>query len=320
MKRKTSTWLREHGVSGLMLQSWDRNGAYGYWIVEVDRSASASSPGDMALNTNWMRRTGWAETFAGADRKLLVQLAQIPHECRLSYLVTALDRVFDRCEDTARHTDVSIRCLLRSSYPDRTYKAPYELVGRKATTEGYRRLFKKAVCFCVRFWRLDSNARQKHLKRSPTYAQNQSFRELWCDDAWAAMPRVQEAEPHRREPSPEPVSPFDAAWLSEDCFDDIGSTYIDSSDEELEELQEVPYTLLESRNRKQQDRTRLSLNRCWLSKVSLNLSHERGDVQSPDAMTRAEWPVALEDPLFRFVDFFPRKNMRMGSHHPTHLH
>jgi hypothetical protein len=233
VKRKTATWLREHGVSGLVLQSWDRNGAYGYWIVEADRSASASSTFDnsqlqesalrlqrleqmhrdererlissqkvtndmgscdMALNTNWMRRTGWAETFAGADRKLLVQLAQIPHnternmtfgiydgiaisssrkdECKLSYLVTALDRVFDRCEDTVRHTDVSIRCLLRSSYPDRTYKAPFELVGRKATTEGYRRLFKKAVCFCVRFWRLKSAVREKLLRRSLTDAQN----------------------------------------------------------------------------------------------------------------------------------------------------
>jgi hypothetical protein len=128
---------------------------------------------DMALNTNWMRRNGWAETFAGADRKLLVQLAQIPRatekdlalgvyngvpmhsrredEFKLSHLVTALDEVFDRCEDTVRHTDVSIRCLLRSSYPDRTYKAPFKLVGRKATTEGYRRQFKKALCFCVRF-------------------------------------------------------------------------------------------------------------------------------------------------------------------------
>lgn len=181
VKRRTSTWLREHGVDGLMLQSWDRNGTYGYWIVRADPSASAVSTfdnsllqesasrlhrleqlhrdererlagrqkvtnetgsRDMALNTNWMRRNGWAETFAGADRKLLVQLAEIPrgtekdlalgvynsvpmHSCRedeskLSHLVTALDQVFDRCEDTVRHTDVSIRCLLRSSYPDRT--------------------------------------------------------------------------------------------------------------------------------------------------------------------------------------------------------
>jgi hypothetical protein len=111
MKRKTSTWLREHGVNGVMLQSWDRNGAYGYWTIKDDRSPAASSSTfdnsllqesalrlqrleqlhlyererltssrkvtneigscDMALNTNWMRRTGWAETFAGADRNCL---------------------------------------------------------------------------------------------------------------------------------------------------------------------------------------------------------------------------------------------------------
>jgi hypothetical protein len=345
MKRKTATWLREHGVSGLMLQSWDRNGAYGYWIVEEDRSTSTSSTFDntqlqesaprlqrleqmhrdererlissqkvtndmgscdMALNTNWMRRTDWAETFDGADRNLLVQLAQIPHnternmtfgiydgiaisssrkdECQLSYLVTALDRVFDQCEDTVRHTDVSIRCLLRSSYPDRTYKAPFELVGRKATTEGYRRLFKKAVCLCVRFWRLDTATREKLLKRSIKDAQDQSLRELWCDGAWAAMPRIEEAELNRREPSPEPASPFNAAWLSEDCFEDTGSTYTDSSDEELEGSEGVPQTSPEIRNRSQQDRSRLSSDQCRPSNVSLNPSHERGDVQSPDAM------------------------------------
>jgi hypothetical protein len=295
----------------------------------------------MALNTNWMRRTGWAETFAGADRKLLVQLAQIPRdtqrslalgvyggiamyssrkdECKLSYLVTSLDRVFDRCEDTVCHTDVSIRCLLRSSYPDRTYRAPFELVGRKATTEGYRRLFKKAVCFCVRFWRLNSAAREKLLKRSLTDAQNRFLKELWYDDAWAAMPRIEEAEPNRREPSPEPASLFDAAWLSEDCFDEIGSTYTDSSDEELEELEGAPQTSRESRSRSQQDRTRLSPYRCRPSNVSLNPSHERGNGQSPDTMVSAEWPTSVEDPLFRFVEFLSTEEYENGKPSSTLL-
>ncbi|PVH91696.1 hypothetical protein DM02DRAFT_545305, partial [Periconia macrospinosa] len=53
--------------------------------------------------------------------------------------------------DTVYYTNVSIRCLLRSLYLDRTYKAPYKLISRKVTTKKYRRLFKKAVCFCVRF-------------------------------------------------------------------------------------------------------------------------------------------------------------------------
>jgi hypothetical protein len=90
---------------------------------------------DMALNTNWMRRTSWAKTFAGANRKLLVELARPScvargglylgtysdrklysskkDERRLALMIDALDRVFDQCEDTVEHTDVSIRCWLR---------------------------------------------------------------------------------------------------------------------------------------------------------------------------------------------------------------
>jgi hypothetical protein len=67
----------------------------------------------MALNTNWMQRTGQSETFASVGQKLCVQLAQIPcdtekdlalgvyssmliyshreDKSKLSYLVTALD-------------------------------------------------------------------------------------------------------------------------------------------------------------------------------------------------------------------------------------
>jgi hypothetical protein len=33
---------------------------------------------DMVLNTNWMRRTGWTEIFAGEGRALLVAPAAPP--------------------------------------------------------------------------------------------------------------------------------------------------------------------------------------------------------------------------------------------------
>jgi hypothetical protein len=116
VKRKSPAWLHDHVVSGLSLQSWGWHTAAGYWIVkpessialalddsllqdsvsqlsrlealhrkERDRllarhkaSATDSDNADMALNTNWMRRTGWAKTFADADRSFLVKLAQMP--------------------------------------------------------------------------------------------------------------------------------------------------------------------------------------------------------------------------------------------------
>lgn len=238
---------------GLTLQIWDRNGAYGYWTVALDcpttatssfdnsllqdsvprlrrleelhhneleraaerHKATATSTGslDMAVNTNWMRRTGWNETFAGANRKLLVELVQMPRgrgqrinlgtyddtvlcsceedERKLALIVSALDRVFDRCEDTVRHTDVSIRCWLRGQYFDRPYKAPFELVGRKATTGRYRRLLVKCICFCVRLWRLDEGARERLLGRPLTRTQRQFLAQLWSNDVWSLLPAAQ---------------------------------------------------------------------------------------------------------------------------------
>jgi hypothetical protein len=174
VKRKPATWLQDHVVSGLSLQSWGWHSAAGYWTVKPESSpaqvlddsliqdsvprlsrlealhrkerdhlsvqhkafATDSGDTDMALNTNWMRRTGWANTFAHADRSFLVKLAQMPQvteyglllgtyngtdiyspkadEHRLGLMVAALGRVFDQCADTVRHTDVSMRCWLRS--------------------------------------------------------------------------------------------------------------------------------------------------------------------------------------------------------------
>jgi hypothetical protein len=264
-----------------------------------------------------MQRNGWAETFAGADQKLLVQLAQIPRatekdlalrvynsvpmhsrredKSKLCHLVTALDQVFDQCEDTVRHTDVSIQCLLRSSYPDRTYKAPFELVGHKATTEGYRRQFKKALCFCVRFWRLDTAARQDLLRRSLTDAQSQSLKEMWCDDAWSVMPEVQGKGPHGNRTKSEPTSPFKLGWLSKDEFDDIRSTYTDNNSNKESDSSEVTTQMsLEFGDSSKKDRASLHRSDRLDRRRSTNvppvpaLTREAGNVQSQENATSAE--------------------------------
>jgi hypothetical protein len=118
--------------------------------VRQDPETIASNP---ALMTNWMRRTSWEKTFRDADCGLIVALSALPSlkggrfvydggsgitispipndEQRLVLIIAALDRLFDRCADTVRHTDVSIRRWLRGRYPDRPYKAPFELVTSK---------------------------------------------------------------------------------------------------------------------------------------------------------------------------------------------
>jgi hypothetical protein len=86
VKRKSSTRPRGHGVEGLTLQSWDRDGADGHWIVGLDHSAAATSSLDNSLPQDSVsplrlersHREG-LERMADPNRKLLVGIMQMPH-------------------------------------------------------------------------------------------------------------------------------------------------------------------------------------------------------------------------------------------------
>jgi hypothetical protein len=110
---------------------------------------------DPLLSSNWMRRTGWTKLFLGTNRSILVALSRPPtahadgfdvggehgegitfsaaNERRLAVMSVAIDWFWDRCDDTLRHTDHSLRCCLRSHYPGRSYKLPFELPNRNST-------------------------------------------------------------------------------------------------------------------------------------------------------------------------------------------
>ena len=79
-------WLRDHGVEGLTLQSWDRDGADGHWIVGLDHSAAATSSLDNNLPQDSVSRLrlershrDGLERMADPNRKLLVGIMQMPH-------------------------------------------------------------------------------------------------------------------------------------------------------------------------------------------------------------------------------------------------
>ena len=156
---------------------------------------------DLALTSNWIRRTGWLETFAGVDRQLLSRLASAParegfpllladdvgsptqssieDESKLSNLGKAVDHFFDRCEDTARNTDHSIRCWLRSHVQGRPYKAAFQLPGRCNTRKRYRWFWKSMMYFVLRLWRLDDAVRKKKLGLRLSKKQSKAIQELW---------------------------------------------------------------------------------------------------------------------------------------------
>jgi hypothetical protein len=130
---------------------------------------------------NWIRRTNWTSVFSDVNRLLLVRLAEAPSadglplmygefedrclqssaedERRIRSIGAGIDALFDRCEDTARHTDHSIRCWLRSNLADPPYKAPFQLPIRPSTQSRYRTLWRRLVYFWFRLYRL-----QHHLQ------------------------------------------------------------------------------------------------------------------------------------------------------------
>jgi hypothetical protein len=228
-------WLQDGIRRGLSLQSWTQNGSRKYWIahgtIESEMPAHATprrrarlealhqgerdrihagvgvdattniGVDDLALISNWMHRTAWAQTFRGADRSVLLLLSEghtlggrglelghyngkalwssVEDERVLAAAECAVDWLLDCCEDTARHTDHSVRCWLRSQIPGRPYRAPFELPGRKTTQKRYRTYLKRFVCFVLRLYRMDSAVRVRLLSIQLSRPQLTAIEEIW---------------------------------------------------------------------------------------------------------------------------------------------
>ncbi|OAQ59779.1 hypothetical protein VFPBJ_11599 [Purpureocillium lilacinum] len=177
---------------------------------------SASTPAIMM--TNWMRRTGWDEWFRRAQPDFLVALSELPlansgplilttqngttiqspgeDEDRLESIIESLDRLLDRCGDTVRQTDVSIRRWLRGRFADRPFKAPFELVATSHAEKQYRRLLKRCICFWIRFWRLPRQVTKKLTGRTLYAAQSRALSMLWNDPVWDGYSSMSHQWPH----------------------------------------------------------------------------------------------------------------------------
>ncbi|KAI8401260.1 hypothetical protein FOFC_18129 [Fusarium oxysporum] len=166
-----------------------------------------TSATDATLLTNWMRRTGWEVTFRNTQRDLIIALAQCPlkdnsgplwlanykdealissqeDEHKLARIMAAFDRLFERCNDTIKHIDISLRRWLRGIYPDRPYKRPFELVVKPGTERRYRQRFKKCLCFWVRLWRLSPTLTRHLCQRTLSKPQRMALETLWDDSLW----------------------------------------------------------------------------------------------------------------------------------------
>jgi hypothetical protein len=132
-------------------------------------------------------------------------------ERRLVTVGHAVDRFFDRCEDTLRHTDHPLRCCLRSHYPARSYKSPLELPSRDSTRTRYHSLWKRMIFFCIRVYQLEESIRRTILCLPFSDDTRLATQTLWSDFADTAefSPNVSSDVLLQQESSVSPSTSFD---------------------------------------------------------------------------------------------------------------
>lgn len=180
-------------------------------VADSEREAMQETGSkDLELTSLWMERTQWAHVYEGARRDFLVRISQVERrpawsrnedfsigehqgvklvsrkadEQKITQLMAALDRAFDRCEDTMRRTGHPILCWLNSGSRNRFYQKPFGFLGRAATRQRYRRLFQRVIPFIFRAYNLTPAARKSALGVQFTKRQLKELRMVWNDEAW----------------------------------------------------------------------------------------------------------------------------------------
>ncbi|KAH7142951.1 hypothetical protein B0J13DRAFT_636782 [Dactylonectria estremocensis] len=110
--------------------------------------------------------------------------SSVRDERRLLAILAALDRLFDRCGETARYTDVCLRRWLRRRFPDRPYKSPFELVSKVDSERQYRKEMKYCLCFWLRTLQLSPPTARGIMRRTLSRSQREALSRLWLDPIW----------------------------------------------------------------------------------------------------------------------------------------
>ena len=93
-------------------------------------------------------------------------------------VLQALDRVYDRCEETVLHTGRPILSWLRSRHRQQGYRLPFQLLGKSASRQHYRRIMKR-FCTLIFRCRLDSTIRQQVMPRTLRPHQQELRGQIW---------------------------------------------------------------------------------------------------------------------------------------------
>ncbi|KAJ5293540.1 uncharacterized protein N7443_009493 [Penicillium atrosanguineum] len=160
-----------------------------FQTIDQQRNALTCTGIDTYEGTRpWLERTRWISTYQGIPRDILKRMMLLPasssiepglklgsyqdeafmsppaDEDQIYRLVSALDLVLDRCEETMQHTGQPILAWLKSHIAAEASPRPFSFLGTRQSRSRYRRTWKQFVTFILRAFRLGPLACQELLR------------------------------------------------------------------------------------------------------------------------------------------------------------
>ncbi len=165
--------------------------------VEEKERRTASAPGGIDEESQWVRETGWAKHLAGKDLVRLYEAslakrpagrrgpgrrdeAQAAEEKRASRLGSAFESEMGRCAERLDQVPHETLRWLASIDPGKPAGRPFGLKEIASTMERYHLLWKRYLCYCTRAWQLGQAEAEEQLGVVFTEAQ------------WALLDRIGE--------------------------------------------------------------------------------------------------------------------------------
>ena len=110
-------------------------------------------------------------------------VSPVEDKVKLYQLVQLLDTVFDCCNATVTATPQLLRCWLHSVKPNQYFRKPFQLPGKHATQQKYRRYWKQFICFAFWVWSVGSSL-QHEVYRGIQFSKQQ---QALMSDIWAYL-------------------------------------------------------------------------------------------------------------------------------------
>jgi hypothetical protein len=198
-------------VSAHLQQVIDREARYREALGQPRSTTNDTGTDTFAATSLWLDRTQWPSIYRGSRRDVLRALIRLPDrhsldadyilgqgnsegapnfvspredEQKIACIMSALDLVIDRCEDTVRCTSQNLLCWLLSSRLQSRREVAFNLVAEKSSEIRYRRTQKQFLAFILRMYRMPGDCRRGVMDAKINPEISTQLDRIWEHTSW----------------------------------------------------------------------------------------------------------------------------------------